>query len=206
MINVCVPVLRRYDLLRGMLESLSKSTVPYQVYVVDNGLNEERVREAAEGYEHNTIVYAPARPMGVAESWNWFIDNVPEERIITNDDVVFAPDSLERMVAAKGDLVWSKEAGFSCFLIRDRCVQKVGVFDESISPGYGYYEDCDYAMRVDGRGTKPPVVPCGDVECGVEHLHSKTLEVATPEQLLEHHKRFWIAQQNYMKKWGLESL
>lgn len=204
MINVCVPVLRRYDLLHNLAESLAPSTVPYHLYVIDNGQNEEKVREALNGYKSS--IYIPAQRMGVAESWNWFIDNVPEERIISNDDIVFAPDSLEKMVAAPEDLAWSKEAGFSCFLIRDRCVRKVGVFDESISPGYGYYEDCDYAQRVNGRGTKPSLVPCGDVVCGVEHLKSKTLEVATPAEMLEHHQRFWIAQQNYMKKWGLTEL
>lgn len=204
MINVCVPTIKRYDLLRNLAESLALSTVPYTLYVIDNGRNEEKVRAALEG--HNAQIYIPSYPMGVAESWNWFIDNVPEERIISNDDIVFAPDSLEKMVAASEDLAWSKEAGFSCFLIRDRCVRKVGVFDESISPGYGYYEDCDYAQRLNGMGTKPSLVPCGDVACGVEHLHSRTLEVATPEEMIEHHKRFWIAKQNYNNKWGLKEL
>jgi len=204
MIHVCVPVLRRYDLLRGLLQSLKPSTALYEVHVIDNGRNEEKLREAAVGFEIDAII--PKRSFGVAESWNWFIKNIPEERIISNDDIVFAPDSLERMVATPHDLAWSFEAGFSCFLIRDKCVETVGLFDELISPGYGYFEDQDYAMRVNGKGTKTPMVKSGHVECGVTHLLSKTLEAATRDQLSDHHYRFMIAKKNFEAKWGSEAL
>ena len=140
--------------------------------------------------------------MSVAESWNWFIQNVPEERVIANDDVEFAPDSLEKLVAADADLVWAG-CGFSCFLLRDSCVRKVGLFDEAISPGYAYYEDEDYLQRIDGRGTRPAVVRLANVDCGVVHKQSQTLKVASPEGMAEHHRKFRIAQKNYMQKWGI---
>lgn len=201
MINICVPVLRRYDMLKGMIESLELSTVPFSLHVIDNGRNSVLLHDALNG--HMADILVPDAPMGVAECWNWFLDNVPEERIITNDDILFAPDSLERIVASPYDIAWTEEAGFSCFLIRDRCVQKVGFFDEALSPGYAYFEDCDYAMRLNGRGTKPPVVPSGHVTSGVIHLHSKTLEAATEKELKDHHRRFTVAQMNYRAKWGV---
>jgi len=191
-------------MLHELAESLTKSTVPYALRVIDNGRNAEKLSAALNGYPYE--VHTPSKPMGVAESWNWFIDHVAEERIIANDDILFAPDSLERIVASPYDLTWTKEAGFSCFLIRDRCVQKIGVFDESISPGYGYYEDEDYAQRVDGKGTKPPRCSRGDVECGVEHRKSSTLASYTPEEMEAHHRRFWVAQINYMRKWGIKEM
>lgn len=204
--HVCIPVLRRYDLLRGLLESLSRSTVePAGVFILNNGLNGAALFQATDCWRFPIIVQTPSEPMGIAESWNWFIDHVPEERIITNDDIVFAPESLAAFAGTTGkDIVWAREAGFSCFLIRDSCVKKVGMFDESISPGYGYWEDEDYAMRLDRKGKGPKFAECGDVVCGVEHLHSKTLEVATPTEMEDHHRRFWIAQQNYVEKWGLQ--
>ncbi len=202
MIHVCVPVLRRYDLLRELLKSLERSTVPYVVRVIDNGRDAERLSSLATGFTFES--YTPKMPLGVAESWNWFIQNVPEERIIVNDDVTFAPDSLERMVATKNELAWSFEAGFSCFLIRDACVKIVGLFDEAISPGYAYYEDEDYMMRVNGKGTKPSLVVCGHVECGVVHaVQSQTLKAATRKELGEHHRKFRIARVNFAEKWGL---
>ncbi len=88
MIHVCIPVLRRYDCLRDSLKSLERSTVPYLVHVVDNGRNDEKMREVGE---FHCDVFTPERPLGVAESWNWFIKNIPEERVIVNDDVTFAP-------------------------------------------------------------------------------------------------------------------
>ncbi len=204
MIHVCIPVLRRYDCLRDSLKSLERSTVPYLVHVVDNGRNDEKMREVGE---FHCDVFTPERPLGVAESWNWFIKNIPEERVIVNDDVTFAPDSLERIVATKNDLAWSFEAGFSCFLIRDACVDVVGLFDEAISPGYAYYEDEDYMMRVNGKGAKPPLVTCGHVECGVLHVvQSQTLKAATRKELSEHHRKFMIARMNFAEKWGVAAV
>lgn len=206
MTNVCVPVLRRYDLLRRLLLSLAAgSLVPDVVQIINNGRDASRLSQALAGVGLPEIrVLEPDAPMGVAASWNWFIANVPEDRVIANDDVVFAPRSLRALVASSADLAWA--SGFSCFLIRDACVEKVGCFDETISPGYGYYEDDDYLQRLDGHGTRPRVAEAENVDCGVVHEHSATLKAASHQEILEHHRRFKIAQGNYMRKWGLTSL
>lgn len=208
-ISVCVPVLKRYDLLRGMLLSLKAGTVvPSRVAIIDNGKDAAKLCAAIDGTLEKDTTYfdilVPTKPMGVAESWNWFIENVPEERVITNDDIVFAPESIEKLVACPHALAWTKEGGYSCFLIRDECVEKVGMFDEAISPGYGYYEDEDYAQRLDGRGTREPACTRGHVETGLTHLKSQTLEARTRAELNEHHRLFRIAQGNYVRKWHLE--
>lgn len=206
-INVCVPVLRRYDLLKKLFVSLQKSSVkPNRVYVIDNGKNVDATRDLMTEAPCRVMWHTPDQPMGVAESWNWFINNVPEERIISNDDIEFGVDSLWKMANTEGDLVWAEGIGFSCFLIRDTCVEKLGFFDESISPGYGYYEDCDYLMRLDGRGTRLPSAEARNVEADLIHARSSTLDAATPEELEDHHRRFSIAQRNYMAKWGLSGL
>lgn len=205
MINVCVPVLRRYDLLRELLLSLERSTVvPNRVCIINNGRDVPRLRVAVAGVCLRLGVLTPKESLGVAASWNWFINNVEEERIIANDDVVFAPESLAKIIASKADIVWS--SGFSCFLIRDTCVRKLGLFDEAISPGYGYYEDDDYLQRLDGRGTREPSAVAENVDAGVVHTKSGTLKGATHAEVLEHHRRFKIARVNYAKKWGLEEV
>lgn len=202
-IHVCVPVLKRYDLLRGLLQSLERGTIkPNAVYVIDNGMNYAKLESAIIGVIDCTVAtLTPKQPMGIAESWNWFIDHVAEERVIVNDDVVFASDSLEKLVASDADLVWAEGCGFSCFVLRDACVKKLGLFDETISPGYGYYEDEDYLQRLDGRGTRAPSAVATNVECGVVHLKSSTLKVASYEEMKEHHRLFKIAQGNYKAKW-----
>lgn len=204
-IHVCVPVLKRYDLLKEMLLSLARGNVrPDMVHVIDNGRRGALLSKALWTIGLPFDVYMPDKPMGVAAAWNSFIANVPEERVIVNDDVVFAPDSLGRLVASDADLIWAKGVGFSCFVLRDACVEKVGLFDAEISPGYGYYEDEDYLQRIDGHGTRAPIVRLDDVECGVRHVHSGTLKGCTREEVEEHHRKFKIAQNNYIKKWHLE--
>jgi GT2 family glycosyltransferase len=203
MINVCIPVIKRYDLLRDLLVSLKSSSVPFDVWIVDNGHNPEGIQLAAFSIVDEIHVHTPKVPLGIAESWNYFIRRVPEQRVITNDDVTFAPDSLEKMAACPADLVIAEGLGFACFLIRDTCVQKIGLFDERISPGYGYYEDEDYLQRIDGRGTRTPSAIMTNVETGIKHYKSATLKGSSHEEVLEHHRRFKIAQKNYAEKWGI---
>lgn len=208
MITVCVPVLRRYDMLRVLIQSLGRSNVPVQACVINNGLDKSRLAVALKDRTIPVEVHQPTQPLGVAESWNWFGINVPEERVIANDDVEFLPDSLERLVAPRDyDLIWaasnSHSEGFSCFVWRDSCIEKLGLFDESISPGYGYYEDEDYLQRLDGRGTREPSAKAGCIECGIRHDRSSTLRAASHQETLEHHRRFLIAQGNYARKWGV---
>jgi hypothetical protein len=194
-INVCVPVLKRYDRLRDLVVSLNRSDVlPDALYVMDNGVCPDTVRIAIQPAVFPTTV--ETGPKGVAESWNWFIEHVPEERVITNDDIVFAPQSLAAMVAANAEFV-SCTYGFSCFILRDACVQRVGLFDESISPGYAYFEDMDYLRRMRLQGIDDDVV-----RCGVVHRRSSTPASYTQEELNEHHRRFKIAESNYRAKWA----
>src|SRR5688572_27802550 len=205
MINICVPVLKRYDLLRRMVQSAQAGNVKPDTYcIINNGRNHQKLIQAIGDFGAVARIHTPEKPLGIAESWNLFIDRVGEERVIVNDDVEFAPNSLELLLASKADLVWAKDCGFSCFVLRDACVEKIGRFDETISPGYGYYEDDDYLQRLDGRGTKPRNATAEEVACGVVHHRSSTLEVATHTELLEHHRKFKIAQMNYARKWGLE--
>lgn len=198
--SLCVMVVNRYDLLADCLRSASKGTlVPDGVYVIHNGKHEARLVQALEAWTGLSYVHTPEKPTGVAEGWNWFIDNVPEERIITNDDVVFGPDSIAAMVESPGEFVSSLAGSnaFSCFLIRDTCVHEVGKFDETISPGYVYFEDCDYIMRM--REKNIAITP---VDCGVVHVGSGTLAARPPHEVNEHNRKFKIAQQNYLNKWG----
>lgn len=198
MINVCVPVLKRYDLLKDMLQSLAASTVKFNTYIIDNGKDATRLRMALANVSRVSVV-TPSQSLGLAEAWNWFIKHVPEERLICNDDLLFEPDSLERLTAVKGDFVSALPGSnaCSCFLLRDSCIAKVGHFDEDISPGYAYFEDCDYVERMIQQG-----IPITGGICGVTHVGSQTIAKNTHEEWMEHHRKFLLAQQNFVAKWG----
>lgn len=196
MINICVPVLKRYDLLRQLLVSLQTSTVmPDAVYVINNGRDIARLTAALSVSPCPAHILLPDEPLGLAEAWNWFIDNVPEERFIVNDDIEFAPTSLEQMLVRPEAFV-SCTFGFSCFLLRDTCVRVVGRFDEGISPGYAYFEDRDYLNRMHEAKLLDYVV-----DCGVKHGHSQTPAAYSDAEWIAHHKKFVIAQENFLRKW-----
>ena len=197
---LAIPVLKRYDLLHELLLSLKDSTVkPARIYIVNNGRDSGALDVALRGViDTKIVVNTPRQPMGLAETWNWFIEQTSGERLITNDDITFAPRSLEAFQNTEGDLI--EHVGInmcSCFLLRDSCVAKVGVFDESISPGYAYFEDCDYAERIAITGAMRVAI-----DCGVQHVGSATHKVLTQPELNAHNRKFVIAQENFIKKWG----
>ncbi len=200
MLTLCVPTLNRYDLLRQMLFSAKAGTVkPDTIIVLNNGMDDHAVREAVKDLGIPTTAYTPEKPMGLAASWNLFIKNTDEERLIVNDDILFGETSIERLVNTPGDIVTGllPTNACSCFVIRDSCVKNVGLFDETISPGYAYFEDCDYAFRLAERGED-----FIGVECGIVHVGSQTLAKMTPQQREEHNRKYVIAQNNFLQKWG----
>lgn len=205
-IHVCVPVLRRYDLLRRMLLSLRESTVtPTSIRIIDNGCDLPKLKASVAGTISNVYAQRVLSPLGVAASWNCFLD-MPEERIIVNDDIVFGPESLERLTETSGDIVFGH--GFSCFLIRNSCVAKVGRFDEDISPGYAYYEDCDYMERIRNECRRGNWVTVKDVEADLIHgdqgKGSCTYRAGTEAEISDHWKRHHHAHQNFLRKYGAE--
>ncbi len=202
-INICIPVLNRYDLLDKLLVSLLESTVkPTEVYIIDNGGNFSIRRELAK---LNIATYRPGENIGVAKSWNWFLKNVKDVRIITNDDIIFYPDSIENLVKEynKEFLVYPNgiDSGinsFSCFMLPDNIVKKVGYFDEEISPNYAYFEDNDYHLRMKQKGFDIKLAK----DSFVGHYRSATLDAFSKKEKEEHHKKFRLARTNYIKKWG----
>jgi GT2 family glycosyltransferase len=210
---VCIPVLRRYDLLRELLLSLRASTLPPSgIVIVDNGRQWAKVAAAIGGTLPADLfdITTPAAAAGVAESWNYFLGHSPDGRVIANDDILFAPQSLERMVETPGDLVLG--FGFSCFLMRDSCVGKVGLFDENLSPGYAYFEDCDYMERVHQSQTavnpELRVIAANAVDTGLVHGRgdggSLTYRAGSQAEIYEHWQKFDRAKARFVQKWGAE--
>ncbi len=201
-INICIPTLNRYDLLPGLINSLENNTIKPEYYIIfDNG--GKLTLEQLPPLNNIKLILAPSN-IGVAKSWNFFIENVPEIRLIINDDLIFPSTILEDFLTNYDDTTINYPVGvnsinmFSCFIIPDKLVEKVGNFDIDISPNYAYYEDNDYAYRLKLLGIEPHAIN-SDM---IEHLGSATLKAMTKEQTEEHHRRFNIAKRNYLFKWG----
>lgn len=196
-IIICIPTLVRYDCLIRAIESAEKGTlVPDKYLVIDNGGN--------LSYTHpKMIVYKPSRNIGVAASWNYFIRHAKGYRIIINDDIIFYPETIEKFISnLEEDKFCSpsniiEKNSFSCFYLPDAVVDRVGYFDEAISPGWGYYEDNDYYRRMKLIGIDMVSIPSE-----VDHVGSATLKALKGPEEKAHHQRFEIAKANYLRKWG----
>lgn len=210
-LHLCVPVLKRYDKLAELLQSAAAGTrVPDHVWVIDNGNNPKAMWAVCGVTALPITVHAPRVNLGLAASWNWFLRMVYWPAIwavtptlplplICNDDITFAPESIAKILATSGGFV-SPLAGsnaFSCFMLPYDTFYRVGTFDETLSPGYAYFEDNDYAHRMEQAG-----IPITPVDCGVRHAVSSTFAAYSPEEKDAHHKRFDRAQKNYIAKWG----
>jgi GT2 family glycosyltransferase len=200
-ITLCIPTLKRYDLLTLAIDSASKGNVKPDHYVVfDNG----GALDPLYLPDVNVFIYSVYGNMGVAAAWNYFLKNIPEIRIIVNDDVIFFDDTIERLIEAYDEdfLIYPDGApsanSFSCFILPDKVVNEVGYFDEKLSPGYAYFEDNDYHRRMKSHGYDIKGVP----DCRIKHEGSATLDSYTLFEMERHHERFRLAQRNYVAKWG----
>lgn len=196
-VNVCIVVFNRYDLLRKLFDSIAASRLqPEAVYVIDRGHDQARVLFAADSYP---FAYVDLPGQSLPAAWNWFAENVPEERILASDDIEFLPEALETFAATPGDIVGlddGESSHFACFLLRDSCVKAIGLFDETLSPDYLYFEDCDYFRRMAQAGLTITGIGC------MKHGKSQSWSKKTIEQQADHHRRFILAQNNYITKWG----
>lgn len=204
-VYVCTLAFNGYDLLNEALSSAERGTVvPTGYYVVNNGLEEWQHPDLK--IREKTTIYEPKQNLGCAKSWNWFIQNVPQIRIIVNNDIEFKPDTIEKMVntflnnTESGIIAPQYEGGsdetFSCFMMSDKVIEEVGLFDELFTPAY--YEDCDYKMRCKLKGIPINLIQ----DARYFHHHCATTHRFTPEQLQLHYQNTHRNSVNYVTKWG----
>lgn len=109
------------------------------------------LKELEHKYVKNVhICHLPAN-LGCSGAWNLIIKsfmNAPYW-IISNHDVMYEPGFLEEMNQEAQDpevgLVHGAGGGWDIFLLKDWVVDRYGLFDENLYPGY--CEDMDYGMR-----------------------------------------------------------
>ncbi len=205
-VNLCIPTLNRYDLLMKCIESAEAGTLkPSHYFIIDNGtkLNfSEFTNIFSKEIADKIVLIKVKHNVGVAKSWNWFFNNVEDEILISNDDIEFYEDSIEKLMDGYDEnfTIYPAEGATSFALMAypRKIINDVGQFDETLSPFYAYFEDNDYhwRMRLKGYNIK-------DIAgCRVKHENSGTLKKFTPLEMRMHHEKFRLAQYNYFQKWG----
>lgn len=165
-----VPVLVRPDTLSDMVATIDHPVE--HLIVIDNGCVVPEDFDAGWWVKRCSVIRMPAN-LGVAGSWNLGIKASPFSPwwLIANYDLLWPAGALQRMCQQgnRDSVVLSAALPPWCaFMLGDRVVAQVGLFDEAIHPGY--FEDADYERRCRLAGV--PVVPSGVV---VTHDNSSTL-------------------------------
>lgn len=201
MITLCIPTIRRFDLLKTTISSAMAGTVkPDRILIMDNSSGDCPKFPGTE-------VIVPTSNKGVAGSWNYFFEHAEDNIIISNDDVEFKSDTIELLIKAADEnpekafiYPYTKadhDNTFSVFLLRKKIWQEVGPFDEFFFPAY--FEDNDYHYRMTMKG-----YPELYLAPGSEYLHvgSATLQTYTAQELNTHYYKFNRNQDYFVKKWG----
>lgn len=195
-LNLCVTTFNRQDLLGACLRTACAGTrKPDHIYLVDQANRKDLIFEALRGLEVDyTLIDLCEYRGSEAAAINYYFDWVSEERVIAHEDVVFAPDSLERFLSVPGDFVIDQTMGVMTY--RDPC-RLAGYYDLQMSPNYFRFVDVDFEDRLAELGIHPTVV-----DAGIRHVVDGTMKGCDAVALAEYHRRVEIARVNYERKWG----
>lgn len=198
-INLCIPTLRRLDLLIECIKSAAAGKLkPTKVYICDNG----DICDGVPPFDIPVEIYNPGGNYGVGRSWNHFLHTQKDYIIICNDDVTFYPDTIEKLVTAAEK--FPKQLFFTCegpkdwnwalFLQRKRSLLEIGEYDGMFYPAY--YEDSDYRRRMELKGHKPAIVD----GCHYGHYGGATAKFL--QKTGEHVDNEETLEKYYHMKWG----
>lgn len=104
------------------------------------------------------IFYYPEN-IGVSRSWNLGLQAKAEWTFLVSISAIFPAGFSEVLVELKNanDYVFYTDRALHCGAISQKCVEKVGYFDENFYPAY--FEDMDYYRRVRlVLGKKPQLI------------------------------------------------
>lgn len=210
-ITICIPTLNRYDLLsKCILSALTGTVTPKKISIIDNGHImpdgiHQYIKDACDGYDVELTIYTPIQNLGVAKSWNWFLDVEKHPMLICNDDIEFGKYDIAKFEQAynnsSAQFFFTDNIDalnmFSCFMPTQEVVRVVGLFDETFYPAY--FEDNDYARRMYLKAILTQTIPTE-----INHFGSATIKQYDYEEMTKHHESFRNNKQYYINKWGGE--
>jgi GT2 family glycosyltransferase len=201
-----IPCLNRFDWLEKCIMSASQGSIaPDRFVVVDNscGAIARDGMRLSDIFGSDVEVITPAYNLGVAASWNRIVQacGPDDQLIISNDDILFAKDTIERLLGAAeqapgaGTVSAIDGQKFSLFYLRRRCYDAVGPFDEAFYPGY--FEDNDFKERAERAGWQ-----LISAVSNVEHGGSQTRAAMDEQALARSHQQFKKNAIYFVAKWG----
>jgi len=203
-----IPVLNRFDLLDRCLSSIDHAIGI--LAIVDNSCGKDpAIAEVIAKHQdkaQQVRVMTPFRNMGVGASWNAIVMQFPSERywMICGSDVMFEAGTLEKVdafAAANYQNYGIMHAhAANAFVLTEKAIRTVGLFDENIYPAY--LEDCDYHYRCDLAGVQRVNIP----DCAIVHGEAPLWGSATvnsdPELCRQNIRTHEGNRRYYVQKWG----
>ena len=173
------------------LQSLGEVTVPF--LIVDNSpTSDTKSMELPKGIE---VIYHPENA-GVAKSFNLGLKRGAKYTVVMSVSMRFGKglsDFIQQSEEHVNEWGLNYHIGMHVYTFGKSTVDRIGFFDENLSPAY--YEDCDYWRRmiVAGINSKVPVYKPTDVWC-----------IGDAISLKEGFVKFDVAsnQKYYIAKWG----
>lgn len=188
---------------------------PVENFVVFNNNGRGQITEAVDNI-HNCsnpfvkkvhVTHLPSN-IGCSGAWNLIIKSFITAKywVISNHDVMYEPGFLEEMNTKAQDdevgIVHGKGGGWDIFLLKDWMVQRYGLFDENLYPGY--CEDMDYGMRFIHDDVKRVLSLDTDYYHGRRKDYSDGSQTWRSEPRLEHaiHVAHELNKRYLHTKWG----
>lgn len=199
MVTLCIPTLNRYDLLPEVIDSAMKGSLkPSQILIMDNGC-----RLSKKDVPSNAKIVSMGANIGVPASWNYFINKCDDDIVITNDDLTFGYDTIEKLSVASRkskSIVYFAEVSdyrwFSCFLQKKISASRMKLYDTNFFPGRWADTDFFYRMRLRGQGYEMVL------GAKVEHQGRATVKAMTPEEVIAFKINEQKSLEFYTQKWG----
>lgn len=194
-VMLAIPTYRCFDLLDRCIDSALAGTVaPDHILVVDNSGG---LCPALPGVE----VVQGRQPQSVAKAWNDAVRLIGGDCLVSNDDIVFAPDTIHVLLqeAARNPqaaiVSAIPDARFALFWLRYAAWSEMGGFDEGYTSAY--FEDNHAARVLTLLGWELAVAPSAAL-----HVGSATIQTYDAKRMRRHHEEFRANQQRYIRLWG----
>lgn len=201
---IICPCISRFDLFERMLRSIDHPVA--QVILIDNSCMDYQPPDLGVRVK----VIRPITNIGYGGGINAAIAQTPDIPwwIFMNADVAFKPGALARMDAemnarAGPRFLFSEAVNpFAFAAISREVVEEVGQFDEwTFFPAY--YEDNDYAYRMQLAGLERTPVPVDVIHGLDESREYGSLTIRSdPRYMAANSRTFVENQRRYVEKWG----
>lgn len=195
-ITLAIPTYRRFDLCTRCVDSaLAGDVPPDRVIVIDNS---DGMCPPIAGAE----MVRGRQPQSVAKAWNDAARAAGRDwLIVSNDDIVFAPDTMRALVHAASENPFAGVVSaldgerFALFLLRMQAWREMGGFDEGYQSAY--FEDNHAARLLTMLGWGLELAPSA-----VRHEGSATIRSYDAVRLKQHHQEFRANEARYIRTWG----